>query len=879
MKVRLHILISTITALLWIVGRGGTPLYAQEEVLDEPVTLENTNASVQQILLQLKAANIQIAYSESYLNVSQTVRLPRATLTLRELLNVIGQATNTTYQVRDGQIIFRKKDARYTISGYIRNAGSGEDLIGANVWSARSAVGTGSNDYGFYSLTLPADTVRLQCSYVGHATQQATFVLSADTVINWNLTEEMLAEVIVSASNTQFVEEQTYDMPVPTSVLLSMPTLLGEVDVLKSLQRLPGVQAGNDGGAGLYVRGSSPDQNLILLDGVPVYNATHLFGFFSAFNPDAVNHVQFYKDGFPARYGGRLASVVDVHLKEGNRQEFQGSAAIGLLSTRLTLEGPLFSEKTSFLVSGRYAHLWPVTKLIGRINRADDLLYSFHDVTAKINHTFSHRDQLYLSTYFGQDHLYSGYEREYEIGNPYQRIESGYGECLQWGNITTALRWNHVFNRRLFSNLTATYSRYQFQYQEQRVSNTFDIGEQLTQNYQLNALRHSGIQDWAARVDFDYLPHPGHHIRFGAGAIQHTFQPGAIRYFYQKGEVVTDTVYHAPLTLGWENDVFAEDDIQISSSVNLNVGMRLTSFGVDQRLYWAWQPRFSLHYQPTAATHWQASYTRMAQFMHLLTNPSTALPSDLWLPTTRRIAPEIAHQWTLGVQRSLSHYSFQVEAYYKTMQNVIEYKEGGFSFYDGIFDWEERVASGQGRSYGIETMVQRTTDRLSGWLSYSWSKSERQFDEINQGQWFPFKYDRRHEVDVGGVFHWKEYINVSWGWGFATGFALTLPTVIFAEKALAPDDSYQYDDVVVYGVRNSQRTRVTHRLDVSISFRKAKRWGERTWEFGLYNVYSRKNPFSVSFYQDGYQDRSSRFQFYQTSLFPILPSVSYRFTF
>ena len=879
MKLRLRVLTLLTTGLLWIVGLAVTPLYAQEEMLDEPVTLENTNASVQQILLQLKAANVQVAYSESYLDVTQTVRLPRTMLTLRELLNTISQATNTTYQVRDNQVIFRKKDARYTISGYIRHAGSGEDLIGANVWGARSAVGTSSNDYGFYSLTLPADTVRLRCSYVGHATQQATFVLSADTVINWNLTEEMLAEVVVSAVGNVGLEEQTYDMPIPTPILLSMPTLLGEVDVLKSLQRLPGVQAGNDGGAGLYVRGSNPDQNLILLDGVPVYNATHLFGFFSIFNPDAINHVQFYKDGFPARYGGRLASVVDVHLKEGNRQHFQGTGAVGLLASRLTLEGPVFTEKTSFLVSGRYAHLWPITKLIEKTNNGDDVLYSFHDVTAKINHTFSHRDQVYLSTYFGQDYLYSGYEWEYTSDNPYQRAESSYSERLQWGNVTTALRWNHVFNRQLFSNLTATYSRYQFQYEEEQVSNTFDINEELMQSSTLDALRQSGIQDWAARVDFDYLPHPRHHIRFGAGAIRHAFQPGAIRYFYQEGEAVTDTAYQAPPTLGLESDIFAEDDMQISSLVSINVGMRLTNFGVDQRLYWAWQPRFSLHYQPTAATHWQASYTRMAQFMHLLTNPSTALPSDLWLPTTRRIAPEIAHQWTLGVQQSLSHYSFQVEAYYKTMQNVIEYKEGGFSFYDGIFDWEERIASGQGRSYGLETMIQRTTDRLSGWLSYSLSKSERQFDEINHGQWFPFKYDRRHEVDVGGVFHWKEHVDVSWGWGFASGFALTLPTVIFAEKALAPDDNYQYDDMVVYGARNSQRTRATHRLDVSISFKKAKRWGERTWEFGLYNVYSRKNPFTVSYYPDGNQDRSSRFQFYQISLFPILPSISYQFTF
>ena len=877
MKVRLRILmLFVVSSMSWI---GAIALYAQEEILDAPVTLENTNASVQQILLQLKAANIQIAYSESYLNVSQTVRLPRATLTLRELLNVIGQATNTTYQVRDGQIIFRKKDARYTISGYIRNAGSGEDLIGANVWSARSAVGTGSNDYGFYSLTLPADTVRLQCSYVGHATQQATFVLSADTVINWNLTEEMLAEVIVSASNTQFVEEQTYDMPVPTSVLLSMPTLLGEVDVLKSLQRLPGVQAGSDGGAALYVRGSSPDQNLILLDGVPVYNAMHLFGFFSVFNADAVNHVQFYKDGFPARYGGRLASVIDIHLKEGNRQEFQGSGSVGLLSTRLTLEGPLFSEKTSFLLSGRYAHLSPLTRLLTRIADTEDIFYSFHDATAKINHTFSHRDQVYLSTYFGQDYYRT--EDQYERApsddfNAFQRNVSE--ERIQWGNVTTALRWNHVFNRQLFSNLTLTYSRYRFELNES--AHAFWKGEDVVdQNTDEKGQRTSGIRDWAAKVDFDYWPYPRHHVRFGGNMIWHTFRPGTARYTFREDErLVTDTIYGAPLISNIEGGLFIEDEVQLLPSVNANIGLHLAGFQVDQRSYLAWQPRLSLHYQPSTATHWQASYTRMAQFIHLATNLALSLPSDLWLPSTQRVAPETAHQWTLGYQRTLRSYTVQAETYYKTLQNVVEFKEGGFSFYESVFNWENRVASGRGRSYGIEMMAQRTAKRLNGWLSYTLSRSERQFDEVNGGNWFPFKYDRRHEVDVGGIFHWKDHINVSFGWGLATGFALTLPTVTFAERGLAPDDNYWDNNLVVYGTRNSQRARATHRLDVSIAFRKTKRWGERTWEFGIYNIYSRKNPFSIDFYQNEY-GKNSGINFYETSLFPILPSVSYQFKF
>ena len=859
------------------------------------MALDSAHATVHQLLKQLEAAKqFRLAYSESYLDVRQSVRLRNKTPTVQEVLDAIGQATNTTYQVRGDRIIFRKKDAKFTISGYIRNAFSGEDLIGASVWQGQmgsdktdqGAVtpGTSSNNYGFYSLTLPNDTVRLRCSYVGHASEEVTFVLRRDTVINWNLTDAMLAEVLVTSAAVRPLEQPTLSLPVPVADLLTTPVLFGEVDLLKSLQRLPGVQSGVDGGAGLYVRGSGPDQNLLLLDGVPLYNATHLLGFFSVFNADAINNVDFYKGGFPARYGGRLASVVDVQLREGNREKFQGTGSVGLLSSRLTLEGPVVSDKTSFLVSGRYAHLGLYTWASNHLsNSVDRISYNFYDLTAKVNHRFSQRNQLYLSTYLGQDRFGS----ETTFGNQsntsnviYSRDVAG-RDSFRWGNITTALRWNHVHDRRLFSNLTLTYSRYRFRLGE--ANDVLAISNGVSTRSFTNKVRVSDIQDWAGRVDYDYLPAPRHHLRFGGGVIHHRFRPGSVALAYRlNNRTAVDTAYDASVVRGIEADLFAEDEIKLSRTLSANLGARLTGFWVDQSFYAVGQPRLSVQYQPASSTVWNVSYARMSQFMHLLANPTFSLPADLWLPTTERLPPETAQQWAVAYRRTLAGpYEIQVEAYFKDMRNVVEYKEGAFDIYEEIPDWEDRIASGRGRSYGLELLAQRTAGRLSGWLGYTLSRSERQFDAINEGRWFPFRYDRRHEIDFGGVFHWKEHIDLSWGWGFSSGLAVALPEVVFMEKPPIEPERFDYrDDLLLgYGPRNSQRTRAIHRLDVSISFRKPTRWGERTWEFGLYNLYSRKNPFTVVADYWGDNSNQVNYRFYQRSLFPIVPSVSYRFEF
>ena len=538
--------------LLGLIGFGALPAYGQDALLDTTVRIDSLRITLGEVLVRLELVEgLQLAYREDRMNLGQTITCTTTNPTVGDLLDRISQATRTTYQYVGQQIVFRQEKERYTISGYIRSAQSGEDLIGAAVSDARRSVGTTSNSYGFYSLTLPADSVRLQGTYVGYATLDLPVWLTRDTVINLALPDsEMMAEVVVTAARSpqRLVPEPTYGLPISSTQLQAVPTLLGEADVLKNLQHLPGVQTGKDGGASLYVRGGSPDQNQILLDGVPVYNASHLFGFFSVFNADAVNTTRFIKSAIPARYGGRLSSVVDISLKEGNRHGFHGAGSVGLLASHLMLEGPLGSERTSFLVSARRSYMDVLSRPLEQIvtnNAYEWLSYRFYDLTAKVNHTFSQRDQLYVSLYLGQDHL----PPEDITLRPLEVIpadndtlpdeypsDSNFTEGLRWGNVTTALRWNHVYNDRLFSNLTLTRSRYHFRYQV--LEKYAQVTSDGVDREEVDFYRSSGISDWAAQLDVDFLPSPRHHVRAGAGFTYHAFELGAIR----STQVSNDTI-------------------------------------------------------------------------------------------------------------------------------------------------------------------------------------------------------------------------------------------------------------------------------------------------------------------------------------------------
>lgn len=762
-----------------------------------------------------------------------------------------------------------------TISGYVRDAETGENMIGANVFDKNTLKGTVTNRYGYFALPLAQEEINLVFSYVGYLPVDTLIRLTGDVEISVELVPQtLLEEIVVSA------EEDLVDMPqmsrisVPVEQIRSLPALAGEVDVFKALQLMPGVQSGSEGSSGLYVRGGGPDQNLILLDGVPVYNAAHLFGFFSVFNADAINNVEIIKGGFPARYGGRLSSVIDITMKEGNNREFKGTGSVGLISSKLTLEGPLVKGKSSFIVSGRRTYIDLLARPIIRAasEGTDRAGYFFYDLNAKVNYTFSDKDRIYLSAYSGDDKAYNKYKDFYYDGSTRYDMEDEFG--LKWGNITTAFRWNHVYSPRLFGNVTATYSRYLFDIFEEYYEKTTEEGQATEESGKMRYF--SGINDLALKSDFEYSPHVDHQVKAGLSGIHHTFNPGILAY---TSTSESDTTLGSTKTSGVELAVYLEDDWTVSKAIRVNAGLHYSTFFVNSTSYQRLQPRVNARYLFESGVALKASYATMAQFIHLLTNSGVGLPTDLWVPATDQVQPQYSSQVALGAAKNLSKaYEVSVEAYYKNMQNLIEYREGA-TYLHVDKDWQTKVAAGDGRSYGLEFLIQKKTGKFSGWVGYTISKTERTFPELNFGRTFPYKYDRRHDLSLVGIYRIKEGFEASATWVYGTGNAVSLPEERFAHgPAYYMGNSYlpPWDDLYYYSARNNFRMRAYHRLDVSVSRSKKTKWGERTWAFGVYNLYSRANPF---FMDIGYERNGSSKKFIQYSLFPIIPSVRYDFKF
>ncbi|MEO6760530.1 MAG: TonB-dependent receptor [Saprospiraceae bacterium] len=786
--------------------------------------------------------------------------------------------------------LFSQNTSRYTLSGYVSDAESGERLIGATVFAHPGAKGTVTNTYGFYSLTLPAaDSLVLSISYVGYQAQRIPLSLRANRVLNVPLaTSALLQEVEIIGERYERIEEraQMSRIDVPIEQIKKIPALLGEKDVLKALQLLPGVSGGGEGQAGLYVRGGGPDQNLILLDGVPVYNASHLFGFFSVFNTDAIKDVSLTKGGFPARYGGRLSSVIEINLKEGNENEFHGEGAIGLVASRLTLEGPIQKGKSSFIVSGRRTYIdllaRPlIKKALAQDGSSGKTGYYFYDLNAKINHRFSDKDRVYLSFYTGRDKFYLDLtERDENDGSKYEStLTSGLG----WGNVTTALRWNHVLSPKLFGNATLTYSRYNFNTEAGSKDKTSYPNEPVQESgFSLNYF--SGIDDVAGKLDFDYSPNPNHLVKFGANTIYHTFHPGKFttRIFDTQDSLNLNVELGQPRIHATEFAAYLEDDWKATSRLRLNYGLHFSGFAPEQKAYFSLQPRFNARYLFDAGWAVKSAFSTMRQYIHLLTNESIGLPTDLWLPTTARIKPQDSWQVALGLAKTLGKdYELSVETYYKKMRNVIAFREGASLFQ--FSDWQSRVAQGDGRGYGAEFFVQKKTGKFSGWIGYTLSWAWRKFPDLNLGREYPYKFDRRHDFEIVGTYKFNPRIQLSATWVYSTGNAVTIGTSKYQQPANYGGSDYSYFFTTTdTPERNNFRQPAYNRLDVGVDFTKQKRRYERTWSFGAYNAYNRKNPFFIflgteSDYANGQYVEHTKLK--QASLFPVIPYFSWSFKF
>jgi hypothetical protein len=786
---------------------------------------------------------------------------------------------------------------KVTVSGFVTDAGSGERMIDATVYEKASFAGTTTNNYGFYSLPLQRGKSVIIVSYLGYDPITLEVNLTRDTVMHFSLTmaSSEIGAVTVTASGRQSKIEspQMSMIDIPIDKFLKLPVIFGEADVLKVIQLLPGVQSGTEGSTGIYVRGGGPDQNLFLLDGVPVYNASHLFGFMSVFNPDAVKSVQLYKGGFPARYGERLSSVVDIRMKEGNEKEFHGNFAIGLISSKLSLEGPIIKDRTSFIISARRTYYDILAQpFIMALN--DDRNskttggYYFYDLNGKINHKFSEKSRLYLSSYLGRDRAFTRNRSKpdyYDENQDRYEFRDSYG--LGWGNIITSLRWNYLLTNKLFSNTTLTYSKYDFDVTIESSTENLTTKEKESDYFRY----FSGIEDLGAKIDFDYYPSASHTVKFGAGYTWHHFKPGvtSFRYDPMYDNDGIDTIIGDMKVRANEFIMYAEDNFDITSRIKMNAGIRLSLFNVQDTSYLVFQPRVSLRYLATDDLSFKISYSKMSQFVHLLTTSAISLPTDLWLPVTRKFNPPISHQVAIGSSFRLpGQLEMTVEAFYKTMDNLIEYKEGA-SFGGTGAGWESKVEKGRGWAYGTELMLEKSYGKLTGWIGYTLSWTNRKFENLNFGRTFPAKYDRRHDISVAMTHKFSEKVDAGLVWVFGTGNAATLGIMEYPPEDFMNSDYYYYSPVTEYPSRNNYRTPSYHRLDLGVNLHKQKKRGIRTWSFSVYNAYSRKNPFFIYWGSEYYSEpdpaNPGEYLYFtkpvlkKVSIFAIIPSISYSFKF
>ncbi|MDY0200911.1 MAG: TonB-dependent receptor [Tenuifilaceae bacterium] len=760
---------------------------------------------------------------------------------------------------------------RHTISGYIYEKGSRETMPGVNVFIPGTTTGTASNTYGFYSLRLPAGEYEVVFSFVGYQPRFFSIKLDKDIPLEVELdpTIEIEAvEVRAEMPKQSSRSSQMSVMELPIQQMKAVPSLLGEKDALKVIQLMPGVQKGSEGTSGLYVRGGGPDQNLIILDDATVYNAYHLFGFFSLFNGDALKSLELTKGGFPARYGGRLSSVLEIVMKDGNKEKISGEAGIGVISSRMVLEGPIVKDKASFLVSGRRTYY----DILARPFMPDDVKLGlfFYDLTAKANWEINRKNKLFLSGYFGKD-KFSGQERETNSA-----IEAG----MFWDNATSTIRWNHIFRSNLFSNLSLILSNYRLKIstKEKYDGNTFELSYR------------SGIRDVGAKYDFTWMPLPSHTIRFGLNSIWHSFNPSAV---ILKDTYTNDFIREVNTINTYESGIYLEDEVKIFDRGIINAGLRLSHHFHAGTSNLSLEPRISGSLFLTKTLSAKASYAHMNQHIHLLSNTGIGLPTDLWVPATKFAPSQDSRQVAAGFVKDLRDISttLSLEGYYKKSKNVIAYREGAsFLMFDDPtgateIKWEDNVTSGTSLSYGAELLAHKKSGRFSGWVGYTLSWTQHQFDEINNGKPFWARYDRRHDISVVGIFEISEGITISGTWVYGTGNAITLPLAIYPIRENAPSANNLWDgNIQDYGEKNGFRMAPYHRLDLSVQLHKKLKSYERTWEFGVYNAYNRQNPFvyfvdeNASYNQEtGEYTYTSKLK--QVSLFQFIPSVSWSIKF
>lgn len=763
---------------------------------------------------------------------------------------------------------------KFKISGYVRDSASRETLIGATLQIVETGKYVSTNQYGYFSINVLAGNLTVTASSIGYIPQKISYKVDSNLVVDIFLSSNstLSREIIISATkkDANVKNAQMGQIDLSMGKIKSLPVLFGEVDPLKTLQLFPGITNAGEGNSGIYVRGGGPDQNLLLLDDAVVYNSGHLFGFFSIFNGDAIKNISIIKGGMPAQYGGRLSSVLDIAMKDGNMKKFQGEGGIGSIAARFSLQGPIKKDKSSFILSGRRTYIDALAKpFIKKGSQFDGSGYYFYDLNAKFNYRFSAKDRVYLSGYFGRDVFdFVNNKRQFDVNIP-------------WGNSTITARWNHVFQRNLFVNTTLLYNDYNFSFGARQKYFDFNLK--------------SGIRDFSYKSDFDFFASDDHRIKFGLQATRHIFTPSIVSGKQDSAIFKNDL---AQKKYSNELSAYVQDDWDISNNVKVNYGLRWSGFqqigpyknytsdnfgnkldsivyksNETVKFYNGLEPRTTVRLSLNETTSLKGSVSRNLQYIHLVSNAGTTLPTDIWVPSTLRVKPQISWQYATGFFKNFNNNTFEtsIELYYKSMQNQIEYKEG---YTPSSKDTEEEFVFGKGWSYGAEFFVNKAKGRFTGWIGYTLAWTWRKFPEINSGNVYPAKYDRRHDLSVVGMYDLNKKWKLSTVFVYATGNATTLPEKFFIVEGVL---SQQFSNI------NKYRLAPYHRLDLSATYTPTPKKVKKitgSWVFSVYNAYSRKNPYFYYFDQTGSPYAGTlQVQAKQVSLFPAIPSITYNFKF
>ena len=864
--------------------------------------------------LLVKKSELNIVFSSDILPSNKKFTLNSKGKTVKFVLDNLIKNEPLSYNTSGDLIIlfFKKPPVKnFRLSGYIQDKNTGERLFAGNVSVAGTTKGTSSNNYGFYSINLPAEKVAVNFSYLGYQTKQIELDLTIDQFLNVELEPSITLEPVIVTPMKQKLpwsikETNISAASISAQKLSALPTFLGESDVIRTTLLLPGVTSAADGIGGIHVRGGNPDQNLILLDGVPIYNPFHTVGLFSIFNSNVVNNATLLKGAFPARYGGRISSVLDVRTKEGNNKEIAGEVGVGLISGKGTLEGPFLGGKGSFIVSGRRTFIDKIIENQTRQIKLRDTLnnlqprdgfsgYNFYDLNLKASYNFSDKDKIYISYYRGSDNFHD--EEKQVLNDSINNVFlfDSLSQDLGWGNELTSFRWNHLFNNRLFLNTTITYSDFEF------ASSLLTAGKQdagnLSDFERTNFSQFSStITDFGGRLDFDYALSDKHQMKFGGSFTYHTFTPGVGGVFIESvtadslvvlGEQDLDSLRANSIVQANDLSFYVEDEISFSPQFKVNMGLHFTYFDVQDQLYMSMQPRLAAFYRLKDNFQLKGSFGQMRQHLHVLSNSNFGLPNDLWVPATKNIKPQDSWQGVLGFDWNLNRaFTLQVESYYKQMENLISYQEGasflievGNSTTGGIRgeNWENKVTSGKGTAYGAEIMLEKSVGRTNGWLSYVYAQSTRHFDEINNGEIYAYRYDRRHNVKFAITHYFTPWLQGNLNWVFSTGIATTLPRSVIVFDP--PGQEVIPGEPIDFGSKNSTRLPTYHRLDGGFNFFLRKGRLSHIFNLGAYNIYNRRNPLYIAFRERFNSDAVIKREFVEVSLIQFLPSFSYTLKF